>query len=135
MKMNLPQFKEKLKHLQGRQCDDLFYPNSYDPVKTSVDSVFYGPLTDTQCVNAAVELIDLRSQYSNAEYSYNEAVDQINFFGRTDLGPNHWGKDRDNAKAKIRELQEKNSLATIGYQEQRHLNGWEIHRMASSTSL
>lgn len=88
-------------------CDNLFYPNSYDPVKTSVDSVFYGPLTDAQCVNAAVELIDLRTQYSNAEYSYNEAVDQIKFFGRTDLGSNHWGKDKDNAKAKMRELKEK----------------------------
>lgn len=88
-------------------CDNLYYPNSYDPVKTSVDSVFYGPLTDAQCVNAAIELIDLRIQYSNAEYSYNEAVDQIKFFGRTDLGSNHWGKDRDNAKAKMHELQEK----------------------------
>ncbi len=134
MKMNLPQFKEKLKYLQGRQCDDLFYPNSYDPVKTSVDSVFYGPLTDTQCVNAAVELIDLRSQYSNAEYSYNEALDQINFFGRTDLGP-IGGRIGITQKQKYESFKKKNSLATIGYQEQRHLNGWEIHRMASSTSL
>lgn len=88
-------------------CDNLYYPNSYDPVKTSVDSAFYGPLTDADCVNAAVELIDLRSQYSSAEYAYNEAVDLIKFHGMTDLGTNHWGKDRDNAKVKMRELQEK----------------------------
>lgn len=88
-------------------CDNLFYPNSYDPVKTIVDSIFYCPLTDAKCVKAASELIDLRDQYSSAQQDYNHAVDQIRFFGRTDMGMSHWGKDRDKAKAKMKELQEK----------------------------
>lgn len=108
MKMNLRQIQGKAEmFVRKAVCDNLFYPSSYDPVKTSVDSVFYGPLTDAQCVDAAIELIDLRTRYSNAEFAYNEAVDQIKFFGLTDLGSNHWGKDRDDAKSKMRELQEK----------------------------
>lgn len=85
-------------------CDNLFYPNTYDPVKTSVDSVFYGPLTDAECVNAAIKLIDLRSQYSITQDAYNEAIDLIKFHGMTDLGTFHWGKDRDNAKSQMKDL-------------------------------
>lgn len=88
-------------------CNILFYPDSYDPVNTTIDSVFYGPLTDLECVKAAQELIDLRSQYSSAHHAYNDAIDHIKFHGMTDLGTNHWGKDRDEAKAKMEDLQAK----------------------------
>lgn len=121
-------------------CDNLFYPNSYDPVKTSVDSVFYGPLTDTECVNAAIELIDLRSQFSSAEYTYNEAVDLIKFHGITDLGTNHWGKDRDNAKAKMREIKEKISRQQSVIKDRDTSRdgkyiGWQVvHRYRASNS-
>lgn len=88
-------------------CEWLYYPNTYDPVKTTIDSVFVGPLTDPECVNAAAKLIDLRSQYSSTQSAYNEAIDHIRFFGRTDFGTSHWGKDRDEAKAQMKQLQEK----------------------------
>lgn len=94
-------------YMRDAICENLYYPNTYDPVKTTIDSVFYGPLTDGECVQAAEELIDLRSQYSSAQHAYNDAIDQIKFFGRTDLGSNHWGKDRDEAKARMQNLQEK----------------------------
>lgn len=121
-------------------CDNLFYPNSYDPVKTSIDSVFYGPLTDSECVNAATELIDLRNQYNSAKQSHDMAVDQIKFFGRTDLGSSHWGKDRDEAIAEMKELQEK-----IEYQQDVIRNrdtsmdgeyyGWQVsHRYRAANS-
>lgn len=58
-------------------------------------------------MQAAEELIDLRSQYSSAQQAYNDAVDHIKFHGMTDLGTFHWGKDRDEAKAKMQNFQEK----------------------------
>lgn len=94
-------------YMHNAICENLYYPNTYDPVKTTIDSVFYGPLTDRECVQAAEELIDLRSQYSSAQHAYNDAVDHIKFHGITDLGTFHWGKDRDEAKAKMQNLQEK----------------------------
>lgn len=99
--------KKVSEYLHTAICENLYYPNTYDPVKTTIDSVFYGPLTDRECVLAAEELIDLRSQYSSAQYAYNDAVDHIKFHGITDLGTFHWGKDRDEAKAKMQNLQEK----------------------------
>lgn len=88
-------------------CETLFYPQSYDPVKTTIDSVFYNYLTDSECVQAAEELIDLRGKYSSALSRYNDAIDHIKFHGMTDLGTFHWGKDRDAAKVEMKELQEK----------------------------
>lgn len=72
--------KKASEYLHTAICENLYYPNTYDPVKTTIDSVFYSPLTDGECVQAAEELIDLRSQYSSAQHAYNEAVDQIKFF-------------------------------------------------------
>lgn len=94
-------------YMRNAICENLYYPDTYDPVKTTIDSVFYGPLTDGECVQAAVELIDLRSQYSSTQHAYNDAVDHIKFHGITDLGTFHWGKDRDEAKAKMQNLKEK----------------------------
>ncbi|MDE5921510.1 MAG: hypothetical protein K2G82_07870 [Paramuribaculum sp.] len=94
-------------YMRNAVCENLYYPQTYDPVRIRVDSAFYGPLTDVKCVQAAIELIDLRSQYSSAQEAYNYAVDKIKFFGTTDLGDSHWGKDRDEAKAKMKDLQEK----------------------------
>lgn len=94
-------------YMHNAICENLYYPNTYDPVKTTVDSVFYGPLTDIECVQAAEELIDLRSQYSSAQNTYNYAIDQIKFHGITDLGTFHWSKDRDEAKSTMKNLQEK----------------------------
>ena len=38
--------------------NNLYVPESYDPVSLKVDSVFHGALTDAYCVQAALELID-----------------------------------------------------------------------------
>lgn len=62
-------------------CDDLYYPNSYDPVTTTVDSVFYSYMTDKVCIDAAIKLIDLRNSYSSAKASYEDDDWHIRFFG------------------------------------------------------
>ncbi|MBD5199623.1 MAG: hypothetical protein HDS83_04455 [Bacteroidales bacterium] len=121
-------------------CENLYYPSSYDPVKTTIDSVFYNYLTDSDCVLAATKLIDLKSEYSSALNRYNDAVDQIKFFGRTDFGHSHWGKDRDDAKALMTELQEKIEKNKSIIKNRNTLNddnfiGWQIvHRYRASNS-
>ena len=62
-------------------CDDLYYPNSYDPVTTTVDSVFYSYMTDKVCIDAAIKLIDVRNSYSSAKASYEDDDWHIRFFG------------------------------------------------------
>ena len=62
-------------------CDDLYYPNSYDPVNTTVDSVFYSYMTDKDCIDAAIKLIDLRNSYSSAKANYEDNDWHIRFFG------------------------------------------------------
>lgn len=62
-------------------CDNLYYPNSYDPVTTEVDSAFYSYITDADCVDAAVKLIDLRNSYKTAKANYEENDWTIRFHG------------------------------------------------------
>lgn len=62
-------------------CDDLYYPNSYDPVNTTIDSVFYSYMTDEKCINAAIKLIDLRDSYSSAKANYEQNDWTIRFHG------------------------------------------------------
>ena len=62
-------------------CDDLYYPNSYDPVNTTVDSVFYSYMTDEKCINAAIKLINLRDSYNSAEANYEDNDWTIRFHG------------------------------------------------------
>lgn len=121
-------------------CENLYYPDSYDPVKTTIDSAYFGPLTDPNCVKAAGELIDLRSQYLSAQAAYNEAVDEFKFFGRTDFGHSHWGKDRDTAKAKMEELQAKierrqSIIKNRGTSMDGRYIGWQVvHRYRAANS-
>ena len=121
-------------------CENLYYPNTYDPVKTTIDSVFYGPLTDGNTVQAAFELIELQDEYNSQKNKYDYAVDQIKFFGRTDLGTNHWGKDRDNAKSKMNEIQTKiekkqNIIKNRDTSNDGNFIGWQIiHRYRAANS-
>lgn len=62
-------------------CDNLYYPNTYDPVKTEVDSAFFCYLSDPECISAAVELIDLRKKYESTKYSYEQNDWTIRFHG------------------------------------------------------
>lgn len=121
-------------------CETLYYPRSYDPVNTTVDSVFYNYLTDSECVQAAEELIDLRGKYSSALSRYNDAVNHIKFHGMTDLGTFHWGKDRDAAKVEMKELQEKidrrkSIIKNRNTSNDGNFIGWQVaHRYRASNS-
>lgn len=87
-------------------CENLYYPNSYDPVSTKVDSVFYNYLTDEDCVKAAFELIDLRKSYEFAKYTYDENVNNIKVFGGSGVFRDHT-INRDKAAAVMKDLKPK----------------------------
>lgn len=87
-------------------CENLYYPNSYDPVSTKVDSVFYNYLTDEDCVKAAFELIDLRKSYESAKDTYDENVNNIKVFGGSGVFRDHT-INRDKAAAKMKDLKPK----------------------------
>lgn len=87
-------------------CENLYYPNSYDPVSTKVDSVFYNYLTDEECVKAAFELIDLRKSYESAKYTYDENVNNIKVFGGSGVFRDHT-INRDKAASEMKELKPK----------------------------
>ena len=87
-------------------CENLYYPNSYDPVSTKVDSVFYNYLTDEDCVKAAFELIDLRKSYESAKDTYEENVNNIKVFGGSGVFRDHT-INRDKAAAEMKDLKPK----------------------------
>ena len=87
-------------------CENLYYPNSYDPVSTKVDSVFYNYLTDEDCVKAAFELIDLRKSYESAKDTYDENVNNIKVFGGSGVFRDHT-INRDKAAADMKDLKPK----------------------------
>lgn len=87
-------------------CENLYYPNSYDPVSTKVDSVFYNYLTDEDCVKAAFELIDLRKSYEFAKDTYDENVNNIKVFGGSGVFRDHT-INRDKAAAVMKDLKPK----------------------------
>lgn len=87
-------------------CENLYYPNSYDPVSTKVDSVFYNYLTDEDCVKAAFELIDLRKSYEFAKDTYDENVNNIKVFGGSGVFRDHT-INRDKAAAEMKDLKPK----------------------------
>lgn len=87
-------------------CENLYYPNSYDPVSTKVDSVFYNYLTDEDCVKAAFELIDLRKSYESAKDTYDENVNNIKVFGGSGVFRDHT-INRNKAAAEMKDLKPK----------------------------
>lgn len=93
-------------------CDYLYYPSSYDPVETKVDSAFYGYLLDYDCINAAVELMDLRESYESAKETYENCDWTIRFHGNPS-GPflEHERKQRAESAKEMKELKEKISNA------------------------
>lgn len=122
-------------------CESLYYPDSYDPVNTTVDSVFYNYLTDADCLNAAVELIDLRNAYEAAKSSYEDNDWTIRFHGNPGGAfLEHERNARAEAAAEMKELQPKierqqeiirnRSTARDG-----EFIGWQvIHRYRASNS-
>ncbi len=87
-------------------CDNLYGPDSYDPVSTEGDSALYGTMTDGDCIQAAAELIDLQSEYAKAKEEYEDNAHRFkqmgydNFFRELRVA-------RDNAAAKMKELSPK----------------------------
>lgn len=120
-------------------CENLYYPNSYDPVSTKVDSVFYNYLTDEDCVKAAFELIDLRKSYESAKDTYDENVNNIKVFGGSGVFRDHT-INRDKAVAEMKDLKPKieNREAIIKNRDSSmdgKFIGWQvIHRYRASNS-
>ena len=104
---NIEQIKDKAKvKIKEYVCSNLYIPESYDPVETTVDSAFYSYLTDYDCLKAAEELIDLRRDYNNAQSNYDEAVNNIRTFGGSGVF-RHFSVERDEAKKTIEETKPK----------------------------
>lgn len=59
------------RYIKKLVCENLYYPDSYDPVFVRVDSAFYSPYLNIDCINAAKELKSLRVRYNYAESEYN----------------------------------------------------------------
>ena len=122
-------------------CENLYYPDSYDPVNTTVDSVFYNYLTDADCLNAAVELIDLRNEYESAKSSYEASDYSIRFHRGADgtfLEP--FRNAKAEASAKMNELQPKiekqqKIIRNRSAERDGEFIGWQvIHRYRASNS-
>lgn len=122
-------------------CENLYYPESYDPVNTTVDSVFYNYLTDADCLNAAVELIDLRNEYESAKSSYEDNDYHIRFFRGADgtfLEP--FRNAKAEASAKMNELQPKiekqqKIIRNRSTERDGEFFGWQVtHRYRASNS-
>lgn len=122
-------------------CENLYYPESYDPVNTTVDSAFFNYLTDADCLNAAVELIDLRNAYEAAKSSYEENDWTIRFHGNPGGAfLEHERNARAEAAAEMKELQpqiEKQQEIIRNRSTARDGNffGWQVvHRYRASNS-
>ena len=85
---------------------NLYFPSSYDPVSIRVDSVFYGPLTDSKCLKAANELISSKNELPGAEASYKEAVHTLKIFGSSGVFWRH-AEEKKNAEERVQTLKEK----------------------------
>lgn len=86
--------------------ENLYFPDSYNPVSISVDSVFHGPLTDAECLNAASELIKFKAQLPGAEDSYKEAVHTLKIFGSSGVFWRH-AEEKKNAEEHLNSLKSK----------------------------
>lgn len=122
-------------------CENLYYPESYDPVNTTVDSVFYNYLTDADCLNAAIKLIDLRDEYESAKSSYESNDWTIRFHGNPGGAfLEHERNARAEASAKMKELQPKiekqqEIIRNRNTAKDGEFIGWQvIHRYRASNS-
>ena len=122
-------------------CDDLYYPNSYDPVNTTVDSVFYSYMTDENCINAAIRLIDLRDSYNSAEANYEENDWTIRFHGNM-KGPflererNARSESAKEMKRLLKEIKEEQLIIrNRDSSNDGHFIGWQVvHKYRASNS-
>lgn len=105
--MTIEQVNEKARQkIKEYVCSILYIPESYDPVDLRVDSAFYGIHTEPECVKAALDLIDYRRAYNEAESTYEEKLNDIKTFGSTGVF-RHLAVERDNAKSAMEQLEPK----------------------------
>lgn len=117
----------------------LCFPESYDPIYTIVDSAFHGPLTDSECRKAAIELIKLKAELPSAERKFKEASHNLKIFGSSGVFWHH-AEDKKNAEEYLNSLK----LAITKCEEIIKLRdtsmdgefiGWQIkHRFRAKTS-
>lgn len=81
-------------------CKNLYIPESYDPVEIKVDSLYSGPLLDSDCYQAAIILIDKRKELPEAQSSYEEAEHTLRNFGSSGVFWKH-KPERDEAKRRL----------------------------------
>lgn len=120
-------------------CDNLYYPNTYDPISTTVDSAFLCPLTDAECVKAADELIDMEAEYASEKETYEDNAHQFK-----EMGYDNFFRDlrvaRDNAAAKMKELEPKierrrNIIKNRDASKDGKFIGWQVaHRYRAANS-
>lgn len=98
-------------------CQNLYFPDSYDPVEIRVDSLQYGFMTDQTTVSAAVQLIDSLSaldraenDYSNAERNYLDTKNTLKVFGSSGV---FWDHQRQYNEAKREYNQIKIHISTL----------------------
>lgn len=122
-------------------CENLYYPESYDPVITTVDSVFYNYLTDADCLNAAIRLIDLRNEYKSAKSSYESNDWTIRLHGNpSGAFLEHEKNARAEASSKMQELQPKiekqqEIIRNRNTERDGEFIGWQVfHRYRASNS-
>lgn len=92
--------------IRKKITNNLYVPESYDPVSLKVDSVFHGALTDAYCVQAALELIDLKNQLPVAENEYKEALHTLKNFGSSGVFWRH-AENKKNAEEKLKKIKER----------------------------
>lgn len=122
-------------------CDNLYYPDSYDPVKTTVDSAFYNLMLDSKCLAATEDIIKAKEEYDSAKNTYDENNHEIRFFGGGDdifLEPMR--KNKKEAAKKMNDAKNKIKMSeTIiknrDTSKDGQFIGWAVtHRYRSSNS-
>lgn len=117
---------------------NLYIPESYDPVYLQVDSAFHGPLTDSKCIKAANNLIDLKNELPRAEDAYKEAFHNLKIFGSSDV---FWrnAEDKKDAEERLNTIKGgiTNNEQVIKNRDTSHdgeFIGWQItHRYRAKT--
>lgn len=124
--------------LQQIITDNLYFPESYNSVSTSIDSVFHGPLTDAECLKAASELIKFKAQLPGAEDSYKEAVHTLKIFGSSGVFWRH-AEEKKNAEERLNSLKSKIAKREEVIKQRDTSNdgkfiGWQVtHRYRAQT--
>lgn len=122
-------------------CDNLYYPDSYDPVNTMVDSAFYNYITDPHCVDAAIQLIDLRKEYKSSKNKYEDSDRFIRFSGGYNSSTlERERKDRAEAAEEMNRLQkeierQESIIKNRDNSDDGKFIGWQVvHKYRASNS-